>query len=494
MLLQGQRPQTPSGTRFALTGTKPVLSSRLRRCFGAVMLGSIAMLGRAARLCVLPYRFLLVPCVVLCAAACGNNANVGAELANTQDLQADETAALTASSATIVWTADTGQCVDVRSASTANGTPVQIYTCNQTGAQKWNLSGSTAQVLGNKCLTVAGSSPKNGSAVQISTCTSGNALQAWTVSGQQIKMKNYNLCLDLTDGNDKAGTALQVWACDSRNTNQTWTVQTSTPATPTPAPTTTPAPAASTSCKRGIAYGGNSTADLTALSKGISWWYNWSPNPEAAVKSSYAGLKLDFVPMLWNGNFNSTLLQKSLPASGYLLAFNEPNFYSQANMTPQQAAALWPQVEAVAHAHNMKIVSPALNYCGGGCNATSPFDWLDQFFAACPNCQVDYIAWHWYACTPEALSSTLKTYEQRYNRPVWLTEFSCMDNGAVTADVQQTYLKQALSILEADPMVFRYAWFTGRNSDRTDINLLGADGQLTPLGTAYVQYPQSCSR
>ncbi|MEV4490168.1 ricin-type beta-trefoil lectin domain protein [Micromonospora coxensis] len=30
-----------------------------------------------------------------------------------------------------------GKCLDVKSSGTTNGTPVQLWTCNGTGAQQW---------------------------------------------------------------------------------------------------------------------------------------------------------------------------------------------------------------------------------------------------------------------------------------------------------------------------------------------------------------------
>jgi hypothetical protein len=45
-------------------------------------------------------------------------------------------------------------------------------------------------------------------------------------------------------------------------------------------------------------------------------------------------------------------------------------------------------------------------------------------------------------------------------------------------------------VLEADPMVFRYSWFTGRSSQQPAVDLLGPDsGVLTPLGQEYVTLP-----
>ena len=47
-----------------------------------------------------------------------------------------------------------GLCLDDRSASTADFNPVQVYTCNGSGAQQWTVeSNNTLQVLG-KCLDV----------------------------------------------------------------------------------------------------------------------------------------------------------------------------------------------------------------------------------------------------------------------------------------------------------------------------------------------------
>ncbi len=247
-------------------------------------------------------------------------------------------------------------------------------------------------------------------------------------------------------------------------------------------------------CKRGVAYGQNSPADLTALSKGIGFWYNWSSKPDnAAVAAAYPGIGVEFVPMAWGQASIAGLPSPAPSGARYLLGFNEPNFGSQANLTPMQAAALWPQLEAYAEAQGLLLVSPAVNYCGSPCNVTNPFDWLDQFFAACQGCKVDYIAAHWYACTGSALTNYLSTFETKYTQPLWLTEFSCLDASDTSEPVQEAYMKTALAILEADPKVFRYAWFTGRSTQTPSIDLLGADGMLTPLGQIYVTYPEACT-
>jgi hypothetical protein len=51
-------------------------------------------------------------------------------------------------------------------------------------------------------------------------------------------------------------------------------------------------------------------------------------------------------------------------------------------------------------------------------------------------------------------------------------------------------MQDALGVLEADPAIFRYAWFTGRFPSKPVVDLLAAPaGTLTPLGRAYVDRP-----
>jgi hypothetical protein len=254
------------------------------------------------------------------------------------------------------------------------------------------------------------------------------------------------------------------------------------------------------SAKRGLGYGYHSAEDMKALSPGMSWWYNWSPTPESTAASTAPTVGVSFVPMVWGGSPTADQLAASIPSGAqYLLGFNEPNFKYQANMTPSQAAAKWPVLEEVARRKNLKLVAPAVNYCGdcvseGGVTFTDPVVYLDAFFKACTNCKVDYIAVHWYACDLSALQWYIGLFK-KYNRPIWLTEFACGDrpHDQITLDVQKKYMTDAVNYLENEPAVFRYAWFSGRNNEIPNINLLGASGQLTELGKLYVNLPAAGS-
>ena len=235
---------------------------------------------------------------------------------------------------------------------------------------------------------------------------------------------------------------------------------------------------------------------MQALAPGVSWWYNWSPAPEAAVQSTYRAAGVNFVPLVWNGNFSVPQLVANIPAgAGYLLGFNEPNFKDQANMTPSEAAAKWPALTYVAQQRGLLLGSPAVNYCGNcvaenGVTYTDPVAYLDAFFAACPACQVDFIAVHWYACDLGALQSYIGRFK-KYGKPIWLTEFACGDlpAGQITVARQKSYLSAAVAYLESEPAVARYAWFSGRTGAIPNANLLGDSGQLTELGQLYVGLP-----
>jgi chitinase len=115
-----------------------------------------------------------------------------------------------------------GKCVDVNAASSANGTAVQLYTCNGTGAQAWTHTGNTLQALG-KCMDVTSAGTANGTKIQIWDCN-GTAAQAWTVGANgSLVNTGSGKCLDATGPSSADGTRLQIWTC-AGSANQSWTL------------------------------------------------------------------------------------------------------------------------------------------------------------------------------------------------------------------------------------------------------------------------------
>jgi hypothetical protein len=115
-----------------------------------------------------------------------------------------------------------GKCVDVAGASSADSTPVQLFTCNGTAAQKWapNSDGSLRSL--GKCLDVKGAGTANGTKVQLFTCN-GTAAQKWTATGGTLVNAGSGKCLDATGRASADGTPLQIWSCTGAS-NQKWTL------------------------------------------------------------------------------------------------------------------------------------------------------------------------------------------------------------------------------------------------------------------------------
>jgi hypothetical protein len=132
-----------------------------------------------------------------------------------------------------------GLCLDVRAANNADGTPVQVYTCNGTNAQSWTVdnSSNTVQSLG-KCLDVTGAGTANGTKVQLYTCN-GTGAQVWQPqSNGELLNPNSGKCLDDT-GFGGSGTQVQIWAC-ADSSNQQWQVPAPSGGNPSGSPSPSP--------------------------------------------------------------------------------------------------------------------------------------------------------------------------------------------------------------------------------------------------------------
>lgn len=251
------------------------------------------------------------------------------------------------------------------------------------------------------------------------------------------------------------------------------------------------------SAKRGVAFSFTQMTDLPLLSPYISWDYNWGPAPAAEAAMWFDANEMDYCPMCWNGNYNADKIRQFVaahPKTRYLLAFNEPNLTDQANMTPAQAAQLWPQVVALAKELNLKLVSPAMNY-GTLSGYSDPIKWLDEFFAQ-PGVSIDDVAAisvHCYMSSPNAVKNYIEKF-RKYQKPVWLTEFCAWDPVPGSVTTQMDYMCSVLNYLEQEPLVERYAWFIPRASGKVDsapyMQLLTHDSpaNLTELGKMYCYF------
>lgn len=185
--------------------------------------------------------------------------------------------------------------------------------------------------------------------------------------------------------------------------------------------------------------------------------YDWGANIDNIRERSNCENVIDnadiHVPMVWGyGSYFSNYY--IYDHTEYLLGFNEPNHHGQSNITPQEAASYWKEVEKLADGR--LIVSPAAAPCGTGCNGNTT-KWFDEFFGNCIDCRIDFLATHAYFCSANKTMEFLEGLYKRYNMLIWLTEFSCPYVNKPERELK--YMKEVLPLLEAAPYVFRYMFF-----------------------------------
>ncbi|MER7719268.1 ThuA domain-containing protein [Streptomyces flaveolus] len=116
-----------------------------------------------------------------------------------------------------------GKCLDVDNSQSADGTKVQVWTCNGTGAQKWTLPGDGTVRALNKCLDVSGGGSADGTKIQLWTCN-GTGAQQWAPQADgTVRNPQSGKCLDASGGTWNDGTPVHLWTCHT-GPNQKWTM------------------------------------------------------------------------------------------------------------------------------------------------------------------------------------------------------------------------------------------------------------------------------
>jgi len=233
---------------------------------------------------------------------------------------------------------------------------------------------------------------------------------------------------------------------------------------------------------KGVAYSPNSgrCEDLSNL--GLAWYYNWSGSSDCVGGPEYVPQiwgswdKLDWVPL------PSKAVSKGASS---LLGFNEPDGGDQANLSVDEALALWPEFQKTS----VQLGSPA----------SAQRVWLEGFMSgvAAQQLRVDFIAMHWYGWDPGSCNDVKSledkiTWAEQWHRPIWITEWSCR---AQPAAVSEKFYADAIVMFRSHPQVQRYAWFLTRSAsdashtDFANATLLDANGSPSALGNRYIAAP-----
>ncbi|MBQ1049920.1 ricin-type beta-trefoil lectin domain protein [Micromonospora sp. C51] len=113
------------------------------------------------------------------------------------------------------------KCVDVPGGVSADGSQMQLWRCNGTGAQRFTRGPNGSLVALDKCMDVAWAARDNGTKVQLAHCNGGPA-QIWVVERGMVRNPHSGKCLDVRDWNADDGAPLQIWECNPGQDNQTW--------------------------------------------------------------------------------------------------------------------------------------------------------------------------------------------------------------------------------------------------------------------------------
>ena len=114
-----------------------------------------------------------------------------------------------------------GKCIDNNNGSTANANPVQLWSCNGSAAQTWQLLDDGTLRTAGKCADVTASGTANGTKIQLFDCN-GSAAQRWEWHSATQSLVNpaSGRCLDDPSSSTTDGTQLQIWDCNATPAQQ----------------------------------------------------------------------------------------------------------------------------------------------------------------------------------------------------------------------------------------------------------------------------------
>ncbi|KFY70550.1 hypothetical protein V499_09084 [Pseudogymnoascus sp. VKM F-103] len=226
------------------------------------------------------------------------------------------------------------------------------------------------------------------------------------------------------------------------------------PVISTPTPVVVTPPVVLGAAKRGLAYNNAALASgFTGADSKVSWAYNWG-STTPAIPSSF-----EYVPMIWgpqpihSDGWTEAANAAIAKGSKHLLAFNEPDLPSQANLDVGTAAAGY-KTFMQPFAGKARLGSPAVT------NGPAPMGiaYFKSFMAACDGCTVDFVPMHWYDSASNVEGFKTHVNDMRdaaEGRKLWITEFGASGSN----EDQENFLREVIPWLDSNDAVERYAYF-----------------------------------
>ena len=115
-----------------------------------------------------------------------------------------------------------GLCLDLAGDANANGTVVDVYTCNGTDGQEWTEEANSTIHADGNCLDVVSGGTTSGTLVDLYTCN-GSGAQVWDpqTNGELLNPQS-GLCLTDPSDSTATGTQVQIQTCSAAS-DQVWT-------------------------------------------------------------------------------------------------------------------------------------------------------------------------------------------------------------------------------------------------------------------------------
>jgi len=117
--------------------------------------------------------------------------------------------------------AESGKCLR---ANASDGSPVQLWGCDGSATQQWNVMSDGTIRTGGLCMDAAWGATASGTRVQVARCSGNPAQQFRLNSAYDLVNVQADKCVDVVDHLTANGTPIQIWTCKGLS-NQKWTLR-----------------------------------------------------------------------------------------------------------------------------------------------------------------------------------------------------------------------------------------------------------------------------
>ncbi len=244
--------------------------------------------------------------------------------------------------------------------------------------------------------------------------------------------------------------------------------------------------------KKGLAVNDQMGKYLDPVSMNMGWYYTWGTTPFSYTRYN----QIEFVPMIWGTQNNSSISAVRAKNYQYVLGYNEPDMGGDvggSNIKVNTAIANWGLFKGVGR----HVGSPAPALCPAWDNGT----WFKTFMDGVDHNTIDFIPLHCYygqyggkAGANTFLKEVVDATYQMYHKPIWVTEFAVSGWGYNNASARQSvkeFLQTAIDGLNQRDYVERFSWFSFNTTDGNNgasALWTNSTGNLTELGRTYVDY------